>query len=64
MLSGVGELAGRLVCAFWLIPCFGYIGRFAAPLFGWGLGGLLMVIMHSASTKSSSAVRGPLPSKA
>lgn len=51
MLSGVGELAGRLVCAFWLIPCFGYIGRFAAPLFGWGLGGLLMVIMYLALRK-------------
>lgn len=46
MLSGVGELAGRLICAFWLIPCFGYVGRFMAPLFGWGLGGALMVVMY------------------
>ncbi len=46
MLSGIGELAGRLVCAFWLIPCFGYIGRFTAPLFGWGMGGGLMVVMY------------------
>lgn len=45
MLSGIGELVGRIVCAFVLIPCFGNVGRFSAPLVGWGLGGLLMVIM-------------------
>nr|WP_296458972.1 MATE family efflux transporter [uncultured Acetatifactor sp.] len=51
MLSGAGELLGRLVCAFWLIPCFGYIGRFAAPLLGWGLGGLMMTVMYFALRK-------------
>ncbi len=52
MLSGIGELLGRLVCAFWLIPSFGYIGRFVAPLFGWGLGGTLMIVMYFVLQKS------------
>lgn len=51
MLSGAGELLGRLICAFWLIPRFGYIGRFAAPLLGWGLGGLMMTVMYFALRK-------------
>jgi len=45
VLSGIGELAGRIVCAFLLIPWLGNVGRFCAPLVGWGTGGLLMVIM-------------------
>lgn len=45
MLSGVGELVGRFICAVFLIPWLGNVGRFCAPLAGWGLGGLLMLVM-------------------
>lgn len=35
LLSGIGELIGNAVCAFWLIPRYGIIGRSVAYPLGW-----------------------------
>lgn len=51
MLSGIGELAGRCLCAFWLIPCFGNIGRSLGPLMGYGTGATLMLIAYGVCRK-------------
>ena len=40
LLSGVGELFGNLLCAFWVIPKFGHIGASFAQPFGWMLGAI------------------------
>ncbi len=44
LLSGLGELAGNLICAFWLIPRFGNLGRSLAYPMGWFLAALLLII--------------------
>jgi len=36
LLSGLGELVGNSICAFWLIPKFGVIGRSLTGIFAWG----------------------------
>ncbi len=35
LLSGLGELLGNLLCAFWLIPRFGNLGRNLSSPMGW-----------------------------
>jgi len=52
MLSGIGELLGRIVCGFWLIPMFGNIGRSLASLLGWGTGALFLLIAYAILRKS------------
>ncbi len=44
LLSGIGELLGNLLCAFWLIPCFGTIGRNLAYPIGWFIAAVLLTI--------------------
>lgn len=44
LLSGIGELLGNLLCAFWLIPQLGDLGRSLAYPMGWTLAALFLVI--------------------
>lgn len=44
LLSGIGELLGNLICAFWLIPQFGQIGRDLSYPLGWCLGAVFLTI--------------------
>lgn len=37
LLSGLGELIGNAVCAYWLIPQYGSIGRSLAYPLGWAI---------------------------
>lgn len=43
LLSGVGELIGNLLCAFWIIPKFGNIGASIAQPMGWMLGSIWLI---------------------
>ncbi len=51
LLSGLGELIGNLVCAFYLIPHFGNIGRTLSYPLGWFLGSafLIFALIHYKS---------------
>lgn len=51
LLSGIGELTGNLLCAFWLIPQHGNIGRTLSYPLGWVLGGLLLLAAYFAVRK-------------
>lgn len=51
LLSGLGELCGNLLCAFWLIPQFGNIGRSLAYPSGWFLASVLLVCAFLANQK-------------
>lgn len=51
LLSGLGELCGNLICAFWLIPQFGNIGRSLAYPSGWFLASILLVSAFIANRK-------------
>lgn len=46
LLSGLGELLGHLLCAFWLIPVYGNIGRSLAYPIGWALGPIFLTIAY------------------
>lgn len=52
LLSGLGELVGNLICAFWIIPLFGNIGRSASSALGWFLGSVaLLICLYSVRKK-------------
>ena len=42
LLSGLGELIGHCLAAFWLIPCFGNLGRSLAFTLGWGVANIFL----------------------
>jgi len=44
-LAGLAECTGYIISAFWLIPRFGYVGRFASSLLGFGMAASITVIM-------------------
>lgn len=44
LLSGLGELLGNLICAIWIIPVFGNIGRSISSPLGWFLGSVALLI--------------------
>ena len=46
LLSGGGEFTGNLICALWLIPQFGNIGRILSYPLGWFLGGVALLIAY------------------
>lgn len=46
LLSGLGELTGNLLCAFWLIPAFGNIGRSLSYPLGWFLGAFMLTVSY------------------
>lgn len=37
LVSGFGELTGNLICAFWIIPVYGTIGRSISYTLGWAI---------------------------
>lgn len=49
LLSGLGELLGNVVCALWLIPQFGNIGRSLSYPLGWTLACLFLSCAFLAS---------------
>lgn len=49
LLSGLGELIGNAVCAFWLIPRYGNIGRSIAYPLGWATACVLLLIAFMLS---------------
>lgn len=51
LLSGLGELTGNLLCAFWLIPVFGNIGRSLSYPIGYALGAVMLVISYCCVRK-------------
>lgn len=51
LLSGIGELLGNLICAFWLIPCFGCVGRSVSNPLGWFLAACLLSIAYVGARK-------------
>lgn len=52
LLSGIGELIGNLLCAFWIIPLFGNIGRSLSHTSGYFLAMLFLLIAYFFSRKS------------
>lgn len=46
MLSGLGELIGNAVCAFWLIPVYGNIGRSLSYPLGWAVAACFLVCAY------------------
>lgn len=52
LLSGLGELIGNAVCAFWLIPKYGNIGRSLAYPLGWALACCLLSVAFCLSRRS------------
>ena len=51
LLSGIGELLGNLLCALWIIPVFGNIGRSLAHTSGYFLAMLFLLIAYFFSRK-------------
>lgn len=51
LLSGLGELLGNVVCALWLIPHFGNIGRSLSYPLGWALACLFLFCAFLANRK-------------
>ncbi len=46
LFSGVFEMIGMLMCAFWLIPSFGPIGRFLGNTVGWLLAATYLLSVY------------------
>lgn len=46
LLSGVGELIGNMVCALWIIPTYGNVGRSMANPVGWGVASAFLLIAY------------------
>lgn len=60
LLSGLGELCGNGICAVWVIPQFGNIGRSLAYPAGWFLASLLLICAFVSNRKRIfSAERTP-----
>lgn len=51
LISGIGELLGKLICAFWLIPKYGNIGRTLSYPLGWMFGAVSLLIAYGALRK-------------
>lgn len=52
LLSGVGELLGNAVCAFWLIPQYGNIGRSLSYPIGWMVASIFLLTAFLVKRKS------------
>ncbi len=46
LLSGVFELLGNVICAYWLIPSFGNIGRSLSYTIGWALASVYLITAY------------------
>ena len=46
LLCATGDLLGKMICGYWLIPCFGNIGRSLTQLLCWGGNGLFLVLAY------------------
>lgn len=51
LLSGIGELIGNLLCALWIIPVFGKIGRSLAHTSGYFFAMLFLLVAYLLSRK-------------
>lgn len=51
LVSGIGELLGKLICAFWLIPKYGNIGRTLTYPLGWMFGAVFLLIAYAVLRK-------------
>lgn len=51
MLSGIGEFVGNALCAFWVIPCYGNIGRSLSFPLGWALGAVTLLAAYIINRK-------------
>ena len=51
LLSGVGELIGNLICATWVIPRIGNVGRSIAYPVGWMLAAVLLFAAYFGTRK-------------
>lgn len=51
LVSGIGELIGKLICAFWLIPQYGNIGRTLTYPLGWLFGAVFLLIAYAVLRK-------------
>lgn len=53
LISGIGELLGNLICAFWLIPKYGNIGRSISYTLGWLLAAVFLLTAYVIYRKKS-----------
>ncbi len=61
LLSGIGELLGNLLCAFWLIPRFGNLGRSLSYPIGWLLASIFLSIAFLVNRKKLFPVTSKVP---
>jgi len=52
LFSGIGEMAGNLIAALWLIPVFGNIGGCVAYPLGWTLAAAFLLIVYGVAHKA------------
>lgn len=51
LLSGIGEFIGNILCAFWLIPTLGNLGRSISYSLGWAIGASFLLVAYILNRK-------------
>jgi Na+-driven multidrug efflux pump len=59
LVAGALELCGNLLCAFWIIPRFGVVGRSLSYPLGWLLAAVYLLLLCLCLRKQLFEERGP-----